>query len=60
MADIVDSLGESAQNDIADNPLDTLKGKLHEYGGELLRCLAKMVQDLARPAGLLQMLTSTV
>ena len=57
---MANSLGESAQNDITDNPLGTLKGKSHEYGGELLRCLAKTVQDLAGPAGPLQMLTSTV
>ena len=50
MDDIANSLGESAQNDITDNPLGTLKGDSHEYGGELLRCLAKTVPDLAGPS----------
>ena len=60
MADMANSLDESAQNDITKNPLGTLKEKSHEYGGELMKCLAKTVQDLAGPAGPLQMLTSTV
>ena len=51
MADMANSLGECAQKDTTDNPLGTFKGKSHEYGGELLRCSAKTVQDLAEPAG---------
>ena len=60
MAGMANSLGESAQNLVTDNPLETLKVKLHAFGDEVLRCLAKTVQVLAGPAGALQTLTTTV
>ena len=60
MAGMANSLGESAQNEVTDNPLETLKGKSHAFSDEVLRCLAKTVLVLAVPAETLQTLNTTV